>query len=909
MRFTLQAQVVDGIPLAPPSLRVLAERALAADDWAKLPLEARAVAAVLSKAEEVGPWLQALAVSAPLEALELALRMAHLTLRFALHRGALVRVLDVAAHQSSARLPPPAFWLTLRRSLDAQPLLRREAEQLADALAPEAFLARQPGARVDNLCLRAALAFLFPDAPARWRPEHRKEALALEDPVDVAFVLLALLRGLPQAAAATTWPPPVRALRGLPDAELEEVTELLRDEALLAQRRRRAELKRAELDVAPLLLAVSEPDALETLCQLAPTPALLEQALGLAPATDAVDRTLRDSVVHGWARELEPSSGSLTLALPEPIARAEVPLPPPLPLPEPERPPGRLRGELAELWNAVRAREEVYPEELEALLPLGPLILPKVREWARREPSLLAVTGDWEDVGLDEALMLAWNGRRRPLALAAREFARRHPERAAIAAARLCFSPVEKERELGRVALRALERSAARFVASLDAAHRQWLEQLLSRRAEVPSRLPKLPAFVRLAALPPVVSRGGDEELTPESLELLVRVMKATPADDGAALLALTAGLSPESLGALAGSLFRQWLGAGAPPKEKWALLSLGHFPSDPWARVVGELCVRWAQSGFPARAQDAVAVLGRMGSREALAQVHHVATKVRTAGLRARAREAFDEAAARLGLTAAELEDRLFPDVSVPAGASVVLDGVKAVVMKEGRALKPTEELKRANKQLKAAFARLERVMCEGPGLGALHFTETWGMHPVLRVVAERVVWGLFDGERRVGLFVPASPPRGDALPPDAEGLVVRPVHPLELSAAERARVSGWVVAPQPFEQLERECFEPARLAVFLGGLREREVPVTAVLRLERFGWERERAHDGGLVTQLVRRGDGFSATLTFEPGIYAGDPLLNDEQLVLDVELEGSRPLTPRMASELQRELSSLT
>lgn len=271
------------------------------------------------------------------------------------------------------------------------------------------------------------------------------------------------------------------------------------------------------------------------------------------------------------------------------------------------------------------------------------------------------------------------------------------------------------------------------------------------------------------------------------------------------------------------------------------------------------------------------------------------------------RAREAFDAAAGRLGLTGPELEDRLFPDVAVPPGATVVLEGAKVSLVREGRALKPQEDLKSANKQLRAAIARLERLMCEGAPLSALHFTETWGMHPVLRAVAERLVWGLFRGEARVGLFVPTVPPRGDAVPPD-DALAVRPVHPLELAPDERARVADWVARPQPFEQLERECFSPAKLAGFLAAQRGREVPVTAVLRLERLGWERERAHDGGLVNQLVRRGDGFSATFTFEPGLFAGDPLINDEQVVVDVELESSRPLPARVASELQRELSSL-
>ena len=70
-------------------------------------------------------------------------------------------------------------------------------------------------------------------------------------------------------------------------------------------------------------------------------------------------------------------------------------------------------------------RSDVRPWEISFVLDLGPMVLPRVREWARREPSLLAATQEVDDGGLDEALLLAWNSRRVQLSLAAREFARR----------------------------------------------------------------------------------------------------------------------------------------------------------------------------------------------------------------------------------------------------------------------------------------------------------------------------------------------------------------------------------------------------------------------------------------------------------------------------------------------------
>ena len=115
---------------------------------------------------------------------------------------------------------------------------------------------------------------------------------------------------------------------------------------------------------------------------------------------------------------------------------------------------------------------------------------------------------------------------------------------------------------------------------------------------------------------------------------------------------------------------------------------------------------------------------------------------------------------------------------------------------------------------------------------------------------------------------------------------------------------------ADRPGERLHRPVADlgiagPHPLEATLRRQPGRDLPVTALFALERLGWERGRAHDGGLVTDWVRRAEGLSVTLTVEPGLFVGDPLLNDVQHVVDVALESSGPVPPRLASELQREL----
>lgn len=902
MRFTLQDFVEPGLKDAPPELRRAGDavvRAVKSGDWSPLDLDAQAAALVMGKPEQTAPWLLTLSSSEPVRALQLAQKTARLTLRFSTLQGTLVRVLDRALKKPAAQLPPPSVWLSLRRAFDAAPLTRIEARSV---LVPE-----------EDLRLRAAIAFLFPSETSLWTEDDHRRGLELEDASDALFILFATLRDVPIAATSLTWPPAPKLLKSLPDAQLEEALMLIRDELLATQRRKRESVKQASQDVRPHLGNITAPDALSTLALLAPTEELIAQAESFVDAADAEEHILRRSFLEGWKREVRPvgiprdARWNSPWTTPRKKDTASPPPAPPIPPGEWELTwtPQPVPPEVQLAWNALRDRTDVRPWEVSFVLGLGPVVLPRLRAWARREPALLAATQELDDGGLDEALLLAWNSRRVQLSLATREFARRFPQRAHEAAIRLCFSLAPKERAAGVIVLRALERDAGRALDALSAEQRAWVDAQLSSSPPLPTRKPVLPEFLRLASLPLVTSHDGQHALSDEALGELLAVFKAAPPEDSSGLLQITAGLSTSSLEALCGALFRQWLAAGAPPKEKWALNALAHFPSDEWATVVGALCQQWAQGGFPARAQDAVAVLGRMGTRVALAEVHRLSTRIRTVALRARARLAFHEAAARLGLSAEELEDRLVPEVGPLQGAVLSLDaGLKPVFTREGRELPVPDDVKRAAKSLKPAVARLERVMCEGPAFGAFHFTETWGMHPLLRALAAKVLWGVFKGDQRVGLFVPSTPAQGDALPLD-ETTTVRPVHPLELTEAEHARVRPWLPARQPFEQMDRACYPANQLRPRMRSLLHQEVPVMALLALERLGWERGVVADGGSWVDLTRRGAGWWVALHFEPGIWAGDPSASELQVITGAELELEGPLPPRISSEVQRDL----
>jgi hypothetical protein len=102
------------------------------------------------------------------------------------------------------------------------------------------------------------------------------------------------------------------------------------------------------------------------------------------------------------------------------------------------------------------------------------------------------------------------------------------------------------------------------------------------------------------------------------------------------------------SLAAFAWALFEAWLGAGAHPRDDWALRALAHFGDDETARRLADIAVRWVEAGELKRALVAVQVLGRAGSRAATPRLTELAAGAKAAPLRRAAHEALQAIAGR---------------------------------------------------------------------------------------------------------------------------------------------------------------------------------------------------------------------------------------------------------------------
>lgn len=334
---------------------------------------------------------------------------------------------------------------------------------------------------------------------------------------------------------------------------------------------------------------------------------------------------------------------------------------------------------------------------------------------------------------------------------------------------------------------------------------------------------------------------------------------------------------------------FLDWLMDGAPASARWPLEELARFPTPAAIDALAQLAQAWAPTeGLrPLALVDTIALAG---GPTALARLFELANARIPAKVREHARSHLEALARHDGLTTMEQEDRLFPALSLRPGERVTLsdDGVPGLE-RDGAPLALKGPWKKAAKQVPAALRRLERLMCELPPMSAIHFTETWGMNPLLSALAERFVWASFrDGVRR-SLFVPGRPPAPEL--DDRAG--VRPVHPSELTPEELVTVRKWVAA-QPFAQLERPVVSslPRIRDDSFGMLyRARAILVGA-------GWEATSTDADD--PSFTRGGEGWQATL-----VLAGQmSSFGSYQLEPRLELDGT--VDRRITSELYREVS---
>jgi hypothetical protein len=401
-----------------------------------------------------------------------------------------------------------------------------------------------------------------------------------------------------------------------------------------------------------------------------------------------------------------------------------------------------------------------------------------------------------------------------------------------------------------------------------------------------------LPSFADPAILPPIHGLGTDD------VSRVVGALQAsTLVGPHPLVAALRRGGERPALAAFAWKLFEGWMNAGAPSKEKWALLSLGHLGDDGVVTKLVPLIRAWPGESQHQRAVTGLEVLRAIGTDTALTALNGMALKLKFKALQDRARELMDLIATDRGLTREQLEDRIVPDLGLDADGgrvfdfgprkfrfSLTADLAPGLLDEEGKALKElpkpgtkddaakAAEAAGAWKTLKAQLRdalkvqtiRLEDAMITGRSWSREEFESLLVRHPLMGLLVRRLVWaGLgADGATVCHFRINEARERtnhdGRAVP--ANGAVrVQTAHRLRMTPGQ---VASWRRAFDDrdlvplFPQLERDVSAPAaaeaagvsfvRPTGNVPGLRFRSI-------LEERGWRR-LMHDQGGITGFSR-------------------------------------------------------
>ena len=481
----------------------------------------------------------------------------------------------------------------------------------------------------------------------------------------------------------------------------------------------------------------------------------------------------------------------------------------------------------------------------------------------------------------------------------------------------------------------------------------------------LPTRMPKLPGFFVAPSMRRPRLRDGGGALPTSALEHIGSMLAISKLDAPYPGLAVVKeACTPQSLGEFAWDVFEAWSAGGAPSKESWAFTGLGLLGDDETARRLAPRIREWPGQSQHQRAVTGLDLLAAIGSDVALMHLNGIAGKVKFKALQDRARDKIAAVAEARGFTAAELSDRLVPDLGLDERGTLALDfGPRQFFIRFDETLKPfvkdaqgvrlkdlpkpirtddaalsaaaTDRFKQMKKDAKAIASlqvtRLEMSMVDRRRWTATDFRLFFLEHPLMRHLAARLVWGVYDANGALaGAFRVAEDwtlaDADDApfdLPADAGiGLV----HVIEMPAALQAAF-GQVFADyeilQPFKQLGRETYAltaQEQAAARIDRYAARTIATGSVMGLVNRGWERGDAQDAGWVGWFTKRvGDGLEVQMELDPGTVVGDMSYEPKQripnLVLrkagswnDEGLQAFASLHPIVASEVLRDADLL-
>ncbi|MBG6086055.1 DUF4132 domain-containing protein [Actinomadura viridis] len=445
-------------------------------------------------------------------------------------------------------------------------------------------------------------------------------------------------------------------------------------------------------------------------------------------------------------------------------------------------------------------------------------------------------------------------------------------------------------------------------------------------------------AWAAPAFLPQLLLRGRDRALPAEATARLLGALSKTGPRRAPAAPFRTAleACDPGSLAEWGWALFDRWRNSTEVEDNGWPLSQLRWTGDAETARRLGAMARAATFYEGYRQALNALAVLASMGSDVALMQLSMVTAKAKAKGVKKRARKLLDQLARERGLTSEQLADRLVPDFGLDGDGGMTLDyGPRRFQVGFDEQLAPQvfDENGKLRKSLPKPGAkddpelapaahraftglkkdvralageqirRMEGAMVQGRHWDIGEFHQLLVHHPLMWHITRRLVWSHNDdgdggGATTVFRLAEDRTPAGrddEALTLSASG-TVRIAHPVHLGDDLETWAGTFADYEilQPFPQLGRPTYafgEDERDARELKRFAGRTIPPGKALGLERQGWVRAAAQDGGMQPGLTFTvPQGPTLTIELSPGIPAWNPGHTETQTLMAVRIKGA-------------------
>jgi hypothetical protein len=542
------------------------------------------------------------------------------------------------------------------------------------------------------------------------------------------------------------------------------------------------------------------------------------------------------------------------------------------------------------------------------------------------------------------------------------------PQHAATGLIPFALGSSGKDCDIARNALRFLDREGHRgvIVAVAETANRETtnaIEAMLSMDPLLifPPRRPSVPGWIENVALPQIFLKDGRQALPGSSIRALIEMLSFSPTDNVyAGVTQVKDYCDPQSLARFGYEVFLAWLNAAAPSNANWMLHSLALTADDETILRLRDQILIWSKESAWQRATAGLEVLASIGTDSALVAIDRIKHSAKSSKLRSNAAECLQQVADDRGLTPDELADRIVPTFGLDANGATVLDfGSRTFNVRFDESLTPvisdksgkvfkalpkpgvsddparakhaTETWKRLKKDVMATskilLRRLESAMGQRRRYDPVTFANCFVLHPFVRHVAGRLVWGVYSDEDVLRATFRVAEDHTYADEADSEFLLplearIGIVHVIDLSphqAAEWSDRFGDYEILQPFVQLGRSSYTIHADEVGATEL-QRSASITThfgnITGLERIGWRRGEESGGGLIREMYKDlSHGRKAILELTEGIYGSGTADMVEQRLGPVTLTARSgaamifgELHPAEFSELVRDIETL-